>query len=300
MTRAIEQQCSPAVAVSSRRLIFVAGVMGRVGTNYLGRLLLAHPEVDRPAGHWELPLLDVADGFTELHSRFVGRRSPGRVPFSSDDFARCFGDGLERLLATRLLDPKENGRFLLHKNPSTLGIDRFRAFFPDAKLILLVRDGRDNVNSLLRAAGFRDARWWSPRRLAYLCQYSRKWASSARRIRAYAASDADHLVVTFESLHERPAAVLREIAEYVGLPISDAWLAEANSMPVKGSGFYGAPAAVAGPSASNTNWNEVPKDGSFQPVGRWRRQWSRLDVALFNWIAGRELAELGYGKNRGN
>lgn len=283
-------------APATLALVFVAGAMERVGTNYIGRLLLAHPEVCRPEGHWELPLLDVAAEFEQTHSQFLGRRAEGRLDYSFERFARCFGDGLMQLFVERAVDVTSTTRFLLHKNPSTRGLDRFRAFFPDARLILLVRDGRDNVNSLLRAAGFRDSSSWSPRRLAYLAIYARKWALSARRILDCLERDDDCLLVRYEALHGAPMQTLREIASYAGLALSDEWLAAADSLPVTGSSFYGSEETFKSLVDSNTNWRPERKTSSFKPVGRWREHWSRLDRRVFERIAGPELRALGYGE----
>jgi hypothetical protein len=276
-------------------LLFIAGIMGRVGTNYLARLLVAHPDVCRPTGHWELPLLDVVDTFATFHGRFVARREPGRLDYSFDEFAECFGEGLLGLLVRRSGEDGRTARYLLHKNPSSLGIERLRSFFPGSKVILLVRDGRDNVNSLLRAAGFGECRPWNLRRLAYLYIFSRKWALSARRMLEFLEVDDDCVLVRYEEVHGCPHEVLRRLAAFADLPVPADWLRESAELPVTGSGFLSASGDPAAAEPGRTNWQQVEKAGAFQPVGRWRLYWSALDLWLFNLVAGRELRELGYG-----
>jgi hypothetical protein len=274
-------------------LAFVAGSTARSGTNFLGRLLLNHPEICRPAGHWELPLLDVADEFVAFHTAFLKRRRKGRLCYSLDDFGRCFGDGMLRMLASQVEPPARSAKYLLHKNPSTLGIEYFRTFFPDGKLIFLVRDGRDSVNSLLVAAGARTAR--GLRRRVNFYHYTRSWASSASRVLAYvAAPGADCLLVKYEDLHREPAAVLERIAEYLEIAAPREWLDAANSLPIKGSGFFRPSSDGAAENAGQTYWKDVQKTNRFKPVGRWCASWSKLDKAMFNALAGRQLAELGY------
>lgn len=273
-------------------LIFVAGIMARSGTNFVGRMLLSHPDVCRPHGHWELPLLDVAEKFAEFHSAFIRRRGrAGRLAYSLDEFARSFGAGLMDLLAERVA-PEERTDYLLHKNPGTVGIEHFHRFFPGAKLIFLVRDGRDNVNSLMVAAGFRKKRL-SLKRVYYFYKYSQAWAASARRIRSYSAA-ANCPVIKYEELNGSPEEGLRRIAEYVGLDITPAWIEEAANIPVSGSGFYRSAGEAVAEDPGATNWRKVPKTASFKPVGRWRDSWSRLEKMIFQKVAGRELKALGY------
>jgi hypothetical protein len=272
------------------RLIFVAGIMRRAGTNYIGHLLLSHPDVCRPAGHWELPLCQAADQFAAFHRAFLGGRDSGRLDYSFEQFAHCFGDGLIRLLAGRA-EPR-GAKYMLNKHPGTRGIEHFQKFFPEAKLIFLVRDGRDNVNSLLTAAGFRAG----GRRLLrpfYVYKFARDWAASARRILACVATSGCP-VVKYEDLHLNARETARAIAEYVGLPPSDEWLEGAKRVPVAGSGFYRGDEDSAAESPGEAQWRHLPKTSKFQPVGRWRNSWSSLDRLVFRLVAGRELHALGY------
>lgn len=291
--------------VQKQSLIFVAGISARSGTTYLLRLLVTHPDVCRPQGHWELPLFDVADKFVEFHKAFLRRRHSERLDYSMDQFAGCFGKGLMQLLIERVLPSDRAARYLLHKNPGTRGIEHFSRFFPDGKLVFILRDGRDCVNSLLAAEGFRNNSWrrlrknswWNLNRLRHIYLYTQEWTKSARRILAYVAQpDADCLVVKYEDLHRDPKLVLRRVAAHIDVAVSDHWLNEIANMPVKGSNFYG----LDGSTKENTghtnwtNWKEMPKTAEFNPIGRWRGSWSSLDKLVFNKVAGCEMRELGY------
>jgi len=161
-----------------RRFVFIAGVTARSGTNFLARLLLAHPDVVRPQGFWELPLLGGVDHFQAFYRAFVGGDGPGRVGYSFDEFASAFGDGFLARIWDRTDVPSG---VLLHKCPNTDGIESFPQFFPQGRLIFLVRDGRDCVNSLLAASGYGKSTG-DPRRKLALARLSSYWARSARRI----------------------------------------------------------------------------------------------------------------------
>lgn len=278
------------------KLIFIAGIMGRSGTNYLARLLLNHPDVVRPRGHWELPLFDVSEYFVSFHTAFLQRRKAGRIDHSFKEFARSFGEGLMSELQERVLHPADHAKFLLHKNPATLGIEYFEHFFPKGKLIFLIRDGRDNLNSLLGVAGFAD-KGWHPKRYAHIALFSRKWAHSAQRMLNYATTPEKHcIVVKFEDIYREPNVILSQLSKYIGLHKDPQWLEKATNMTVKGSSFYTkVDSSFAEIATGGTEWEEIPKTEQFQPVGRWKNSWSALEKRLFFRIAGRELKALGYG-----
>ena len=287
-------------------LVFVSGITARSGTNFLTRLLITHPDCCRPKGHWELPLFEVADKFMEFYELFLRTRNQGRLDYPFEQFAASFGKGFFHLLSEKVAEPNREARYLLLKNPATKGIEHFKKFFPSGKLIFLVRDGRDNVNSLLAAEGFRKNTWkrlrknvwWNPNRLRYFLFHTRQWASSARRILDYLAHpDADYLIVKYEDLYQQPRDSIKHIAEYIGLPVTAQWLDEIEKTPIKGSGFYREVARSVTEVAGSTNWEqELPKSDEFKPVGRWRNSWSAMDRLLFYKLAGRELEDLGYNR----
>ena len=275
-------------------LAFIAGIMRRSGTNYIARLLLEHPEVCRPKGHWELPLFEVADKYAEFHDAFLNKGKAGRLKYSLDDFARCFGEGLLSLLNEWVSPAAPAARYLLHKYPATRGIEHFRRFFPTAKLIFIVRDGRDNVNSLMVAAGFRGGHW-SLKRWVYFYKFAREWAHSARRILDYTARpEAACLVVKYEDLYREPERMLERLSEYLNLSVSTEWADAARNIAVTGSGFYRPAGDSVVEVPGKAFWQKVNKTSQFKPIGRWRSSWSWLDKRLFTKLAGRELKELGY------
>jgi hypothetical protein len=229
----------------------------------------------------------------KLRASFKQARHLDRLDYSVEDFARCFGEGLMGLLVERVPVESRSSRYLLHKNPGTEGIEHFRRFFPDAKLIFIVRDGRDNVNSLMVASGFK-RRWGIKRRIAF-CRFAREWARSAQRVLNYSARpESNCIVVRYEELYSDPERVLKQMSKYLELPTYAEWLDRGSDITVTGSGFYRASGDAVVESAGETNWKAVSKTSQFKPVGRWRASWSRLDKFLFARIAGRELKDLGY------
>src|SRR5947209_13766565 len=124
--------------------------MPRTGTVFLSELLNLHPDVAPPEPLVEdyllaqsEALLEFADEMTALWQR-VNSLPPDRQP----DLRRALGDGLLSVLVRVAGD-----RRLLTKTPSVRNVEHFFDFFPDAQLILLVRDGRTAVDSYVRSFG---------------------------------------------------------------------------------------------------------------------------------------------------
>ncbi|HEY1558641.1 MAG TPA: sulfotransferase [Kofleriaceae bacterium] len=273
-------------------LIFVIGVARRSGTNYLARAIVSHPDVCRPRGHWELPFLEIADQFRDMHRSFVALRGPDRLDFTFAEFASYMGRGLVDGIARRVT-VEEQAPFVLHKNPGTGGLEHFRDFFPDSHLILLIRDGRDNLCSMLAAHG----KLGRGRRLFNLIRDARLWATSAERIRDHLQRDSNCTLVRYEEMNAQPRKVLAEIAERIGLRADQRWLDSSSTIPVFGSGFLRTSAESNGHLVEEpgpTQWVERDRTEAFQPVGRWHKQLSRTEQKLVHRIIGPMLSEFGY------
>jgi len=224
-------------------------------------------------------LLDVVDRYEAFHRAFLARREAGRLDYTFAEFATAFGSGLVALLGDRVPSRPEGAR-LLHKNPGTLGIEQFDAFFPDAKLIFLLRDGHDVVNSQLAVLG-------SKFRKRDIAMLARDWSNSAKRILDYAGSS---LQVRYEDLCASPTDELRRIARFVDLDEDEQWLLAEAAEEVRGSTHLRSGAESPG----HASWAAEPKTEAFNPVGRWRTSWSAADRFVFDRFAGAEMARLGY------
>jgi hypothetical protein len=152
-------------------------------------------------------------------------------------------------------------------------VDHLLRLWPDARFVVLVRDGRDVALSLRRMPfgpnnAWAAAQWW------------------ARGIRAGARAQAGHpdvvSTVRYEDLAERPAEQVRSVCDFLGLTYSDSML-ELEHVD---------PARIVPDQAA---WFPTLFDGiNTSAVGRWRREMSARDRRIFAALAGDELAQLGY------
>ena len=173
---------------------------------------------------------------------------------------------------------------LLAKTPGAYNSDKFFHLFPDAKLLILVRDGRDAVESAVRSWPNRSYEYWT-----------KQWTRGARSILSLVQGDRADLrgksweLVKYEDLVERPEETVRDLLNFLGInPINFDW-SRLDRLPVHGSSQY--------PDENGqVTGRKLEKSENFKPVGRWQ-YWGWLRKRMFKKIAGKELISLGYVLN---
>ncbi len=257
-------------------LVFLLGISHRSGTNYLASLLEQHPEI----GPGPLPedflvaklgvLSEYLDRVREEWSRRwdvnAGRRA----------LASALAGGLEAFLCREA--PPGVTR-VLSRTPSVDGLEYLRRFFPDAFVILLVRDGRAVVES-----GMRSFAW-------HFDDASRRWARGATAISAFRSSDPAPertLLVQYEDLVREPKGQVAEILNFLGL--------DPDRLPADAGQRTG----IIGSSQLRTAGGELhwkPENiQNFDPLSRFA-DWSDAKHRRFDWLAGPALEVLGYGRS---
>ncbi len=200
---------------------------------------------------------------------------------------------LRELIAARFaaqaddLLPGEPDPLCLVKEPGSQAAPLLAGLFPDSKLIFLLRDGRDVVDSWLDA--YRDGSWAIPGgafavapegRIALIRWLATVWVHRSRAVaRAFEQRDpADRVLVRYERLRIDTEACLEEIRATLGLPA--AGLAEAAAR----HRFERLPDAAAGPG----NRARLARPGS------WRENLSPAEQDAMHDAFGDALEELGY------
>lgn len=256
--------------------IFILGLMHRSGTNFLHNLLCLHPAC---TGQKELAEDFLVSKLSSLEAYVSGVEQQWNSRWNPDNK----DERLRQLLAEALLDfcsqERENksGR-LVTKTPSIEGLDVFRRFFPNAKLLLVVRNGEATVESA------RVSFEWG------FLETCMRWARSAAAINRFAAADGpggQHLIVRYEDLFEDLNNQLERILSFLDLPLEDYDFERANDLPVKGSSELKAGAS------GDLHWQGVPRTENFDPLSR-SRNWSSFHRSLFSVAAGGEARDLGY------
>jgi protein-tyrosine sulfotransferase len=260
--------------------IFIHGIMPRSGTNFLWDLLLLHPDC-APAREpvREDLFLDHSDHLTAFVEAVRAAWDPRWGSFAPDIAARlhaALGEGLVSFLWA------DQGRRLVTKSPSVRHLGRFFAFYPRARLLVLIRDGRSVVQSSVDTFG------WDFDRAC------RAWADAAEEVRRFQHAEAARSdrwrLLRYEDLVDDTEGQLRPILNFLGLDATRYDFEAARNLPVRGSSAFGR-------QGSGVQWEPVARDATFAPKERWR-SWSDEQLERFNWLAGEQLHGLGYTASR--
>ena len=246
--------------------IIVIGGCGSSGTTLLRRMLDRHPEID--CGPESTVLLDRLMPVEELAGRF------GLPAGEVEDWQRHAGSQAEfvaRFLAARLA---QNGkRIWADKTPENIGrFDFVLRHFPSARLVHVIRDGRDVAASLRRQPWMKLRDRSGPAALARCGAYWAERVAAGSRLRGHPR----YVEIRYEDLVRRPEATLRGLLEFLGLDWSDRLLRAETA----------AAEAAAGPIFASS-------------IGRWRHELSPAEAAALKPVCGPLLRELGYENDPG-
>lgn len=263
-----------------RAPIFILAALPRSGTNFLWDLLRLHDDcAPGRSPLWEDYLVKNSHHLSDFVDAAQGSWDPvwGATASLRPELMRSLGDALIAFLTI------EPDRRLVTKSPSIENLDDFFDFFPAAHLVLLVRDGRDVVDSGMKTFG------WS------LEESARAWADGVTRITRFSnRTDIPHdqcTVVRYEDLFEDPVTAMSRLLQRLGLNPAGYDFGAVRQLPVRGSSTY------RGADRSAVHWDPVPRGASFNPVRRWKH-WDVRSRSLFSSIAGVQLRDLGYDSRR--
>lgn len=153
-------------------------------------------------------------------------------------------------------------------------LPRIRAIWPDAKVIHVVRDGRDAALSALH-------KWGGERGYMDMTYLLRNWVRNVQTGRTQGELlGSDYLELRYETLVREPNATLRRVCAFLGEAFVPAMLDFDKLAREVGGGVDG--------------HVEVQRPLSVVSIGRWEREMGVFDRKLAECIAGPLLAELGY------
>jgi hypothetical protein len=268
----------PSAGVTGRP-VFVLGMTRRSGTNYLWDALATHPDLAVPAPVWEDALVHESHHLSAyidaLEAFYRGRPHWGVQEFMRDELPAVIGGALSGWLAGRL----PAGKRLLTKTPSVQNLDSFFTWFPDAYLIVLVRDGAAVAESCVRTFG-----WTYDQAIS-------QWASAAETIlacesRLGADGAGQYRRVRDEELVDDPVAVVTGLLRFVGCDPDAADSNAIATLPVRGSSTFRG-------ESQRVHWNPVPRTSEFQPCSR-AAHWAPELWSRYAWLAGTAAGRLGY------
>ena len=174
-------------------------------------------------------------------------------------------------------EPPTDDYHLLLRTPTGDGIEAAATLFPNARVVVLARDGPATVESGHRSFGWRYE------------MAMRAWRDSVRRIFSILANgDGErYYLVRFEDVVTDPACEIAKILDFTGLDRRIYPFDRIGAVPVLGSSTFGRA------KGEPVHWRPVARDENFDPLIR-AQSWPRHRLKRFTWLAGPELKELGY------
>jgi hypothetical protein len=280
----------------------------RSGSTWLLLMLARHPAVvpvNEPLIGWYLgPFLCDLPGFNASAldlDNFTLRRVQRnkRDQFFAQEFSDVwkadFGEMMRKRFyahASRFSSPVPlDKRMVMIKEPNgSQSADMIMSVLPQARLLFLLRDGRDVVDSELAAN--KEGSWVSkgfpgvsgisaPQRRDFVTQSAYKWLWRTEVVQqAYRDHPGPKLLVRYEDLLADPTRHVRAIFDWLGLEITDQQLGEL----IAENAFDQTPPKERGP------------DGFFRAAtpGLWRQNLSADEQTAMTELLAPKLIELGY------
>ena len=278
------------------RPIFVISPVKRSGTNYLKNVLCQHNDCFSPGPIWEDELLRKAHLLSDYADFTFQKWNPSwnveAELMPRQKMLQLMGNGLNEMLHAQFSnteekrtrfnrdfsDPKARPYRYVTKTPKADNIALLPALFPDAYLLVLVRDGR-------AAARSGQTSFSKP----FDCAV-REWTTAMDEIEAFTNSPAFnpdlHRVVCYEDLAADPANLMRDLMRFLDLDETEIDIENLEKMPVVGS-------STLRTEGSELHWTPVEKSKDFNPLAR-AQELGSFKQSHFGYLAGESGAFAGY------
>ncbi|HEY1360064.1 MAG TPA: sulfotransferase [Thermoleophilaceae bacterium] len=242
------------------RTIFSFGVP-RSGTYWLQRIVTAHPEVSGVPSESQLFYRGIDRLFEVFHHGVRGSGTTGAMYVDRPRLLDAARDFCDQVLSPYL---EPGARYLAERTSMHVYcVGTIAEVYPDARLLHIIRDGRDVARSLVRQE-------WGPPGVA---EAAEQWRSGVEDARAAAPPDR-YREIRYERLLAEPEKEIADLYEWLELSTGPAAMEPAMS-------------------AARLVRNEDPGDPRLA-AGKWRDSFEPGDLAAFMEVAGPLLTELGY------
>jgi len=192
--------------------------------------------------------------------------------------AECRGAGDFLRIVMEMIAQKQGVERWIDSTPTNIPhMLRIAKEFPDARIVHIIRDGRDVALSLDKREWSRPLPWDRKNSLLAAGIY---WEWIVRKGRKYGAMlGSNYMEVHYEELVSDPGGTLARVGEFIQHDLNYARILRASVGSVKDP---------------LTSFKEDLNGGPFSPVGRWRNKFSPEQLAWFERLVGDYLRELGY------
>lgn len=260
-------------------IIFIVSALNRSGTNFLSDIVLLDKRFKTVPDVNEDYLLRYSGNIMSYVDQTVRHWSRGlREDFEvRRELMRVFGSSLESYLSKRA---GYHDRLVL-KTPRPEGLENAVLLFPNAKFLVIDRDGRDVVDSFVRSFDGHT-----------FLQATRLWRDGVRSLDkavlslAQTGSSPPVMRLRYEDLVNGDSVTLRQLIAFCRLDREFVTPDAVRSLPLRGS-------SVVRGDIGGVHWHPISRPADYDPRAKWQR-WPWYKSKLFYWVAGSELASLGY------
>jgi Sulfotransferase family len=281
-------QTEPKDRVTVERPVFVAGP-DRSGTTLMFALLASHPD---------LCMVRRTNMWRYFYRRYGDLDDPANLDRCLDDMLRYrrmrhLQPDADRIRREFLSGPATYGRlFALFQGHNAERLEKSRwgdkslhtehfaadvfAEFPEGRIVHMIRDPRDRYASVRHRNG---------QELSRVGAATGRWLLSTRAaLRNHTRHPDRYLLVRYEDLTRAPAATMRQVCEFVGLPFRPEMMDMRELPELRDSG-------------GNSSFGDMqPGAISVRAVGRFRSAVPPRDVAYIQLVGRRAMDRMGYAR----
>jgi tetratricopeptide (TPR) repeat protein len=219
-------------ALRSKQIFFIGGAI-KSGTTWLQLLLDAHPDVScRGESHLPNHFAPLLQAALEKQNRYISRKNvsifkelEGYPQFSSDHFTYLLASSIALLLHEQ--SKHKSARVIGEKTPNSIRFfELLGALFPNAKMIQIIRDGRDCAVS----GWFHNLRS-EPEEIRksfdsmddYVINFAEIWHTAVSKGSAFGVRHPTrYLALRYEDLNTDPEGTLAGVFRFLGVECSQA------------------------------------------------------------------------------
>lgn len=270
---------------------YIVSPSQRSGTNFLNNTLNRHPDLEFPWGP-DLPgeqglfthtehIKEYAYKTVSIWNKWVDGGQPALEQHTKALMA-SMGDGILEYFSGFA----QPGATLLFKTPDTGHLDNFFHVFPRVKVIILVRDGRDTVESFIKSWGGRFTfrkiciRW--SQRVDIIWDFIEKAQQSGFSDKVY--------LLRYDFLVDNTYEEIKNILKFLNVDEKKYPWHELDDIPVVGS-------SSLKDGGSEVHWRPVKKNKEIKLKQKWLH-WNKRKKRVFKSIAGDNLVKLGFAENK--